>query len=240
YDPEALQPTNTKIGMAVDPTTGFVYAATAMGRTPAALFTKHCTQVAAGVGLAGYESAPFTTMEYPATGIGVGLTKVLGSQNGAGKEIVAYASNATAGTTAATIRIETANPDAFVCLMTRDENLKIVLAASAKFAGIVFTGNRPRLTMEIEGVREVTMPMVHLSVSSEVNFDSTVRAYSINKVYTTTEWNAKKLPLMTSLWTSDSSAPTRLVQIDLATNKPARILSLSGVELSNMLTPWKP
>jgi Laminin EGF domain len=240
YDPEALPPSNSRIGLAVDSSTGFVYAATAVGRTPTALFTKHCTQVAAGVGLTGYDSAAFSAMEYPAGGIGVGLIKVLGSQNASGKEIIAYASNASAGTTAATIRIDTTNPDAFVCLMTRDENLKIVLGASAKFAGIVFTGNRPRLAMEIEGVREVTMPMVHIAVSSDVNFDSTVKAYAIDKVYTTAEWNQKKLPLVTSLWSSDTSAPTRLVQLDLATNKPARVLSFPGVELQNLLTSCKP
>jgi hypothetical protein len=239
YDPAALPGASTKVGMAIDPTTGFVYAATAVGRTPTALFTKHCTQVAAGVGLTGYDSAPFTTMEYPVAGIGAGLTKVLISQ-GSGKEIVAYASNATLGTTAATIRIETANPEAYVCIMTRDENLKIVLAASSKFAGIVFTGNRPRLAMEIEGVREVTMPLVHLAVSSETNFDSTVRAYAINKVYTSTEWTSqKKLPHLTSLWGSDTTAPLRLVQVDLATNRPARILAFNGVELSSLLSAWK-
>src|SRR6185436_454280 len=107
-----------------------------------------------------------------------------------------------------------------VCLMTRDENLKVVLASTVKFAGIAFTGNRLRLAMEIEGVREVTMPLVHIALTSETYLDSSVRAYAINKVYTSTEWTIqKKLPYITSLWGSDTNAPTRLVKIDLVTNK---------------------
>ena len=39
---------------------------------------------------------------------------------------------------------------------------------------------------------------------------------------------------------SDANAPTRLVELDLSANKPARVLSFTGVELQNMLTPWKP
>ena len=241
FDPAALPPGNTKIGIAVDPNTGFIYAATSVGRTPQALFTKHCSQVAAGVGLTGYDTAQVTAMEYPTAGIGVGLTKVIGSQAASGKEIVAYASNAAMGATPAILRIETANPDAFVCLMTRDENLRVVLAATAKFAGIVITGNRPRLAMEVEGVREVTSPLVHIALQSETYLDPSVRAYAIDKVYTSAEWGTqKKLPYITSLWGSDTSAPTRLVQIDLATNKPARIVSFNGVELQNLLLSWKP
>ncbi len=241
FDPTALAPSNQRVGIAVEPNSGSVYAATSVGRTPQALFTKHCSQVAAGVGLTGYDTAPTSAMEYPANGIGVGLTKVIGSAGASGKEVVAYASNAAAGATPATLRIETANPDAFVCLMTRDENIKIVLAASAKFAGIVFTGNAPRLSMEIEGVREVTSPLVHIALSQETYLDSTVRAYAINKVYPKTEWSTtKKLPYVTTLWGNDSSAPTRLVHIDLSTNKPARILEFKGVELQNILAPWKP
>lgn len=241
FDPAALPPGNTRIGIAVDPSTGLVYAATSVGRTPQALFTKHCAQVAAGVGLTGYDGATVSAMEYPASGIGVGLTKVLGSQATSGKEVVAYASNASMGATPAVLRIDTANPEAFVCLMTRDENLKVVVASTAKFAGIVLTGNRPRLAVEIEGVREVTTPLVHIALQSETYLDSSVRAYAIDKVYTTAEWGTqKKLPHITSLWGSDSTAPTRLVQIDLATNKPARILAFDGVELQNVLAPWKP
>jgi hypothetical protein len=241
YDPAALPPSNTRIGIAIDPSSGLVYAATAVGRTPDALFAKHCRQIAAGVGLVGYDSAPISSMEYPANGIGVGLTKVLGSQGASGKEIVAYASNASMGATPATLRIDTANADTFVCLMTRDENLMLVLAATAKFAGIAFTGNRPRLAMQIEGVREVTSPLVHIALQSETYLDSSVRAYAIDKVYTTAEWGTtKKLPYITSLWGSDTTAPTQLVQIDLASNKPARILSFQGVELQNLLAPWKP
>jgi hypothetical protein len=242
FDPAALPPSSgTRVGIAVDPNSGFTYAATAVGRTPDALFTKHCTQVAAGIGLIGYGTAPISAMEYPATGIGVGLTKVLGSSAASGKEIIAYASNATMGATPATLRIETANPDAFVCLMTRDENLKIVLASTAKFAGIAFTGNRPRLAMEIEGVREVTSPLVHIAVTSETYLDPSVRAYAINKVYTSAEWSTtKKLPYITVLWGNDTTAPTRLVQIDLTTNKPARVVSFTGVELQSLLAPWKP
>jgi hypothetical protein len=241
FDPAALPPGNTKIGIAADPNTGAVYATTAVGRTPQALFTTHCGQVAAGVGLTGYDASTITAMEYPTAGIGVGLTKVLGSQAESGKETIAYASNATMGTTPATIRIETANPEAFICLMTRDENIKIVLAATAKFAGIVFTGNRPRLAMEIEGVREVTSPLVHIALTSETYLDSSVRAYAIDKVYTSAEWSTmKKLPYITSLWGSDTNAPTRLVQLDLASNKPARVVSLNGIDLQNLLAPWKP
>jgi len=240
FDPAALAPGNTKIGIASEPSTGTMYATTAVGRTPQVLFTTHCNQVAAGVGLTGYDGAPVTAMEYPTNGIGVGLTKVIVSAGSSGKEVLAYASNATMGATPATIRIETANPEAFVCLMTRDENIKIVLAASAKFAGIVFTGNRPRLAMEIEGVREVTSPLVHIALQSETYLDPSVRAYAIDKVYTTTEWSTKKLPYITSLWTSDTTAPTRLVQLDLSTNRAARIVPLTGIDLQNLLTPWKP
>jgi hypothetical protein len=240
YDAAALPPSNQRIGIAVD-ASGSVYAATAVGRTPQALFTKHCTQIAAGIGLAGYDSALISTMEFPSAGIGVGLTKVLGSAATSGKEIVAYASNATSLTTAATLRIESANPEAFVCLMTSNENLKVVIAATAKFAGIAFTGTRPRLAMEVEGVREVTSPQIHIALTQETYLDASVRAYAINKVYTSAEWGTqKKLPYVTSLWGSDSSAPTRLVHIDLTTNKPARILSFAGIELQNLLTPWKP
>ena len=241
FDPAALPPGNQRIGIASDPNTGSLYATTSVGRTPQVLFTTHCTQVAAGVGLTGYDSSTITAMEYPTGGIGVGLTKVIGSSAASGKETVAYASNAAMGATPAIIRIETVNPDAFICLMTRDENIKIVLAATARFAGIVFTGNRPRLAMEIEGVREVTSPIVHIALVQETYLDSSVRAYAINKVYTSSEWTTtKKLPHITSLWGSDANAPTRLVELDLTANKPARVLSFAGVELQNMLTPWKP
>jgi hypothetical protein len=242
YDATALPPSNSRIGLAVDPVSGSVYAATAVGRTPQALFATHCTQIAAGVGLTGYDVSQITSMEYPAAGIGVGMTKVLGSTAAAGKEIIAYASNvSTASTTSAILRIDTANPDAFVCLMTANESLRVVIASTAKFAGIAFTGNRPRLAMEVEGVREVTSPQIHIALTSETYLDASVRAYAINKVYTSAEWGTmKKLPYVTSLWGSDSTAPTRLVHIDLSTNKPARILSFAGVELQNLLTPWKP
>jgi hypothetical protein len=201
----------------------------------------HCTQIAAGVGLTGYDSSQISSMEYPAGGIGMGLTKVLGSTAASGKEIIAYASNAAMATTPAVLRIDTANPDAFVCLMTSNENLRVVIASTAKFAGIAFTGNRPRLAMEVEGVREVTSPQVHIALTQETYLDASVRAYAINKVYTSTEWSSqKKLPHFTSLWGNDATAPMRLVHIDLSTNRPARILSFAGVELQTLLTPWKP
>jgi hypothetical protein len=240
YDANALPPSNSRVGLAVDPVSGSVYAATAVGRTPQALFSAHCTQIAAGIGLTGYDASHISSMEYPSAGIGQGMTKVLGSL-GTGKEIVAYGSNASMGTTAAVLRIDTANPESFVCLMTSNENLRVVIASTAKFAGIAFTGSRPRLAMEVEGVREVTSPQIHIALTQETYLDASVRAYAINKVYTSSEWGTmKKLPYFTSLWGTDSSAPTRLVHIDLSTNRPARILSFTGVELQTLLTPWKP
>jgi len=43
-----------------------------------------------------------------------------------------------------------------------------------------------------------------------------------------------------ALWGNDATAPTRLVQVDMLTNKPTRILDFPGVTLLNMLAPWKP
>ena len=45
FDPMALPPGNSRIGLAIEPVSGGVYAATADGRTPQFLFTQHCTQV---------------------------------------------------------------------------------------------------------------------------------------------------------------------------------------------------
>ena len=241
FDGMALPPSNAKVGIAFDGTSGAMYATTAVGRNPSTLFTQHCRQIAAGVGLAGYEQAPFTTMEYPTEGVAAGVTKVLGSAAASGKEIIAFAGNATAAmATPGIIRIESVNPDAFVCLMANYDNVKLVIASTAKFAGIAITGNRPRLSMEIEGVREVVTPQVHIALTSETYLDASVRAYALNKVYTRSEWSTKKLPTVTSLWGTDTTAPLRLVQVDPLSYKALKILAFDGIELSNQLTAWKP
>ena len=240
YDPAALPPSNTRIGLAVDPNTAFVYAVTAVGRTPDALFAKHCRQIAAGLGLTGYDSAPIGAMEYPTNGIGVGLTKVMGSQNASAKRsslmpaTPRWAPRRPPSASTPRIPIPSSVDDP-----RRKPQDRARLDGEVRGHRVHRQPTAPR--HGIEGVREVTSPPVHIALQSETYLDPSVRAYAIDRVYTTAEWGTtKKLPYITTLWGSDSTAPNRLVQIDLATNKPARILNFNGVELQNLLAPWKP
>ena len=50
---------------------------------------------------------------------------MLTSKNASGKEIVAYASYGRRTSAKATLRIETTNPDAFVCISTYEEVLEL-------------------------------------------------------------------------------------------------------------------
>lgn len=242
YDDAPLPAPLGRIGLAIEPGTNKIFVTAAIGRTPQALFTDHCQRVGKGVGLRGYEQAPFTTFDVVQTGVGAGMTKSLKNTNATGKEIVAYASYGVRTAAQATLRFDVTNPETFVCVMTYEENLKLFIPAAAKFAGIVVTGYRPFLALEVEtGFPGVAMPLLHVYGTSSASIDSTVRAYAVSRVYTQQEWETtKRLPAYTSLWGTDTTAPVQLFELDRATLKPKQILTFEDVTLQTPLAPWAP
>jgi hypothetical protein len=235
-----LRPQDTRMSVAVDGT-GKAFLATRIGRLPDEVVIDHCRKLAAGLGYAGYEAAPFTTMEILQTGIGPGTTRVLTSRHSAGPEILAYASSGQRLAAKAMVRIETTNPEAFVCLSTYEETLELQIpGATARFAAIALSGYRPSLNLVVEGsFPAVTKPILHVHQSSGTP-PSVFTAYSFSKVYSASDWSKLTLPVYASAWTSDLAAPVVLIELDLATRTMKRQLSFPQVELFPNIAAWTP
>jgi hypothetical protein len=201
----------------------------------------HCRKTAAGLGYTGYEAAPFTTLAISQTGIGAGVTRVLTSKQTAGPEMIAYASSGVRLAAKAMVRVETTNPDAFVCLSTYEETLELQIpGATARFAAIALSGYRPTLSLVVEGsFPAVTKPVLHVhqvSGSPPLVFS----AYAFSKVYSATDWSKLTLPVYASAWTTDLAAPVVLIELDLTTRTMKRQLTFPQVELFPNIAPWTP
>lgn len=242
YPGMPLAPGNLKAEVAYEPSAGAPYLIGAVGRSAATLFTQHCQNMAKGLGLTAHANLPLAFARTEYNGVGAGGTLVLTSVAATGPEIVAYGSYGSRNAAAATITVATSNPETFVCMMTYEENVKLTVPATAKFAAIGFAGNRPRLALEVEpGFPPQTMPSLHVYGGTSSLIDSSVRAYAISQVYDQNQWvTQKKLPVYTSLWSSDTGAPVRLMELDLGALTPKRFLDFEGVTLEPMLAPWLP
>ena len=243
-DPTRLRPADARLGLAFD-AQGKLFLATRLGRAPEEIVSTHCRTLAAGLGLSGYEAAPLTSVEINYDGIGAGSTRLITSKNPSGKEIVAYASYGRRSIAKAILRIETANPDTFVCLSTYEEVLELQIPpALARWSGIALVGYRPTLTLAVEGaVPPVTAPTLHVRAPSGTvapAFNGASGGYQFSRVYSSSEWQALTLPGHVTAWDTDANAPSVLLQIDLATRSAIRVLSFPGVELLPTVAPWAP
>jgi hypothetical protein len=237
---ERLRPSDPRVSIAFD-VKGKLFMATRLGRTPADVVKDHCRKLAAGLGYPGYETAPFTTLDISQTGIGAGMTRVLGSKQASGPEIVAYASSGTRLAAKAMLRVETTNPEAFVCLSSYEETLELQIpGATARFTAIALSGYRPMLGLVVEGaLPPVTKPTLHVHVASGT-VPSAFMAYAFSKVYTATDWSRLTLPVYATAWGSDQNAPIVLLELDLATRTVKRQLTFPQVELFANIAPWAP
>ena len=235
-----LRPSDNRVGLAVD-TAGELFVTLRLGRTPEEMVIDHCRKLAAGLGYAGYEQAPFTTLEINYNGVGAGATRSLTSANPSGKEVVAYASYGRRTNAKATMRIDTTNPESFVCLSSYEEVLELLVPAeTARFTAVSLSGYRPILTLVVEGaVRDVTKPTLHVHVQSG-SVAPAFTAYSFVKVYSSAEWTPLKLPIYASAWDTDQEAPAILMQLDRVTYAPLRQMSFPGIEIYPTLAPWSP
>jgi hypothetical protein len=243
-DGTGLRPGDSRVGMALD-AGGRLFLATRLGRSAAEVLADHCRKVATGLGYAGYDTAPITTAAIAYDGIGAGVTRVLGPQNPAGKEILAYASYGHRTSAKATIRIESANPDVFVCISTYEEVLELqVSPATARFSAIAVTGYRPALTLLVDGsVPPVARPTLHVCAPSGTvapAFNGAAGGYQFSRVYTSSEWSALRLPSYAMAWDSDAAAPSVLIEVDLATRSRKRVITFPGVDLYPTIAPWAP
>jgi hypothetical protein len=239
FEATRLRPGDTRLALAIEPRSGHPFVVARVGRTPEEILTDHCHALAVGLGLAGYDTAPLTAVEFPYAGIGAGGSKTIGSTRSSGPEILAYASYGRAGVARATLQIATSNPDAFVCLSTYEEVLGLQIAATARFAGVVMSGYRPSLTLAVDsGFPATTKPLLHVYAATTTGLDPSVRAYAVSRVYTQQEWNERRLPVYASVWDSDPMAPVRLLELDPTTWAPLRMITFPGVELLPMLAPW--
>jgi hypothetical protein len=240
-----LRPVDGRLAIAFD-AGGKLFLATHLGRSGEDILAEHCRKLAAGLGYEGYEQAPLTTAEINYNGIGAGLTRVLGSKNPSGKEIIAYASYGRRTNPKAILRIEPANAEAFVCVSTYEEVLELQIPmATARFAAIALAGSRPTLTLAVEGtVPPVTRPTLHVysSTSGSVApaFNGGAGGYQFSKVYTAAEWSALRLPSYASVFDSDDGAPSVLLEVNLATRAVTRIKSWKDVELLPSIAAWAP
>jgi hypothetical protein len=238
---DGLRPADGRVSLAFD-AGGKLFLATRLGRSAAEILADHCRKQAAGLGYAGYEAAPLTTAEINYNGLGAGVTRVLTSQHAAGtREIVAYASYGKRGIAKASLRLETTNPDTFVCLSSYEEVLELqVPAASARFTAVVLAGYRPQLFLTVEGsVPPVTQPTLHVhspsgSVASEFS------AYQFSRVYSGTMWNNLRLPTYASAWDNDAGAPAVLMEVNLATAAVTRVIPFPTLELYPSIDTWAP
>jgi len=242
YPETPLAPSNTKAELAFEPVSGAPYMIAGVGRTATALLTAHCQAMAQGLGLTAHVTLPLASARTAYNGTGAGGTVVLTSVATAGPEIIAYASYGSRSAAKATIQIATTNPATFVCMMTFEENLKLLIPATAKFVAIGFGGTRPTLSLEVEsGFPAQTRPTLHVYSGTSGSLDSSVRAYAVSQVYDQSQWvTVKKLPVYTSLWDSDSAAPMRLMELDLVGLTAKRFIDLEGVTLEPMIAPWVP
>jgi hypothetical protein len=237
-----LQPTDNRVDLAFD-AQGKLFLAARLGRSPEEIVAEHCRKLAAGLGYSGYEGAPVTSLDVGKAGIGAGMTRVLTSKQDSGKEIVAYASYGPRVVDKAYLRIETTNPETFVCISTYEETLELQYpAATARFRAIALAGSRPHLTLAVEGtVPPVTQPTLHVSIANTGgSVEQEFSAYQFSKVYTSTQWNALHLPTYVSAWDSDATAPTVLMEIDLGTRSATRVLPFPTLQLYPTIDTWAP
>jgi hypothetical protein len=240
-----LRPADARLGLAFD-AAGKLFVITHLGRSAEDILAEHCRKLAAGLGYPGYESAPLTTAEVNYNGIGPGVTRVLGSKNPSGKEIVAYASYGRRTNAKAVLRVEPANPETFVCLSSYEEVLELQIPmATARFAGIALAGARPTLTLVVEGsVPPVTRPTLHVyagtSGSVAPAFNGVAGGYQFSKLYNATEWNALRLPSYASVFDSDADAPSTLLEVNLGARAVTRIQSWKDFDLFPSVAAWAP
>jgi hypothetical protein len=243
-DGTGLRPADTRVGLSFD-ADGRLFLVTHLGRSAEAVVTDHCRKTAAGLGYTGYDDAPITSLVVTYDGIGAGQTRVLTARGGSGKEILAYASYGHRAAGKATVQVQSANPDAFVCLSTYEEVLELQLApATARYTAIAVAGYRPTLTLVVDGpVPAVTRPTLHVCAPNGTvapAFNGANGGQPFSRVYSASQWSALRLPSYAGAWDSDTGAASVLIEVDLATRMRKRVVSFPGVELFPTLAPWSP
>lgn len=226
----------SRVGLALT-AEGAPYLVAPVRPAPLEALTPHCRVVAAAVGLTGFESAPVTVIAAPRVGLGAGATQVVRSTKSNGPEILAYESYGDSAAARSTMRIETSNPDAFVCLGTYEEMLNVSIAASAKFAGIAVTTVKPGVALQVEAGFSMSGKRVHLVPYTSTGLDPSWGASPIVQLYSYTEWTMKKQPLLAGVW---SGGVMSLIELDPANWSARRVTSFKDVMLSPVLAPWNP
>jgi hypothetical protein len=237
---ERLRPGDPRSALAFD-ATGKLFMVLRLGRTPEQLLADYCRRLASGLGYAGYDRAPLTSVTIEYNGVGPGATRPLGARGTMGKEIVAYLSYGRRTAAKGTLRVETTNPEAFLCVSTYEEVLELHLpVAEARFAGIGLSGHQPTFSLVVDGsVPPVTAPSLHVHPNRGTAAPA-FSAYQLSKVYTAAEWQQRGLTPTVSAWDTDTTAPALLVEVDPTTLVLKRSIGLPGVELFPLLAPFTP
>ncbi len=149
------------LGLAVDPVVERPYLVGAIASTPTDALVAYCKRAAAAVGS---EVDGSTVAGTYGQQVGPGEALVL-DDAGTDPRLLVYGSEGNAPDEPATLEIATAHPDAVVCIVTREQPLRIVVDANARFRTLVVVSETNNLQLEIPDAFEAQSAMpIHIHV----------------------------------------------------------------------------
>ena len=211
--PLAIDHTVDRIALAVEPTSGLPFAAGNGTQTETARLAEACREIASALRypvpdsslVGGYgdpdpdmPGAPFTL-----------------SYGGVDPPLVVYGSYGSRSAPPRTVRVETAHPDAVVCILTYEEVLHVVVDAEARFHYLILVSYEPTFTLEIEPgftPKIEGVPPIRVRVSDEPVDPSVMGPPDLVHFYDGTEWSG--LGIRVDLWSGTPSFEPALWAID--------------------------
>lgn len=217
HPPLAIDHSVERLAIAVEPTSGLPFAVGNGTQTETARLADACREIAAAlrypvpdsVLVGGYgdpdasmPGAPFTL-----------------SYEGVDPPLVVYGSYGSRSAPPRTVRIETAHPDAVVCIVTYEEVLHVVVGADARFHYLILVSYEPTLTLEVEDgftPKIEGVPPIRVRVSDEPVDPSVMGPPDLVDFYDGSEWSA--LGVRADLWSSTPAYEPSLWAIDWGTS----------------------
>ena len=210
------------LGLAVDASLGRAYALGALPELPEQKLARLCADVAEGFGL------PRTTRELVVefgNPLAAGETRVL-SDRSAGPPLVAYGS-LEGSLDGGTLRVETAHPDAVVCIVTEREPLEVVVTETALFQLLVVVSDENTISLSVDDA--FTAPGAAIRARGDISVSGPADRVT---TYTNEEWAALGL----STWATTPDVPQSVLGLVDWRSGASSFVELGGPPIAGGLT----
>jgi len=233
--PIAFERAVGSLALAIDETTGQEYAAGNIQPTRTEWLHAYCRAISEALGFAIPDSP--ATGEYADT-IPTGATTL--TTSGRNPQLVSYGSYGSRTSTPRQIRVATTHPDSVACIVTYEEPLEVVVAATAQFHFLIVVSTEPGLRLMIESgftAQLEGVPPIRIRGGSDGDFfDPSILPMPMGtappdlvRFYDNTTWYA--LGIETSSFGEGLGTPS-LIALDWASGgifaRPLDVKTLSG------------